>query len=177
MLEELAAVVVASAGGSDAELGNVGNVVGDAGTENHGDEGTGGAVAEDPGVVGFEDAAAGEADDVVEEAERAVEGAVLVVDEGVDVAGVGLVDELGCSLVGGGGPAGELDVLRKIEGCGVVAVETEDGASGQGEVVLHEEAGVHGETGVEEDFVDGAGVVEEELGFDAVDVGGIEEQV
>ena len=134
VLEELAAVVVASAGGADAELGDVGDVVGDARAEDHGDECAGGAIAEDPGVVGLEDAAAGEADDVVQEAEGAVEGAVLVVDEGVDVAGVGLVDEFGCGLVGGGGPAGEFDVGGQIEGCGVVAVEAEDGASGQGKL-------------------------------------------
>ena len=104
--EELSAVLVASAVGANAELGDVGDVFGDAGAEDHGGEDSGGAVAEDPGVVGLEDAATGEADDVVEEAEGAVEGAVLVVDEGVDVAGVGLVDELGCGLIGGGGPAG-----------------------------------------------------------------------
>ena len=50
-------------------------------------------------LVGIEDAAAGKADDVVQKAKRAVERAVLVVDEGVDVAGVGLVDQFGGRLV------------------------------------------------------------------------------
>ena len=59
----------------------------------------------------------------------------------------------------------------------MVAVEAEDGAFGQGEVVFHEKAWVHGEASVEEDVVDDAGVVEEELGLDAIDVGGVQEQV
>ena len=37
-------------------------------------------------AAGIEDSAAGEADDVVEETQGAVEGAVLVVDAGVDVS-------------------------------------------------------------------------------------------
>ncbi len=78
-------------------------------------------------MIGFEDAAAGEADDVVEEAERAVKGAVLIVDESVDVSDVGLLDELGCCLIVGGGPAGELDVVGQGR-CGAIAVEAEDGA-------------------------------------------------
>ena len=45
------------------------------------------------------------------------------------------------------------------------------------EVVLDEEAGVHGEAGGEKGFVDGAGVVEEELGFDALDAGGVVEEL
>ncbi len=99
VFQERFAEAVAATGGRDTELGDVGDVVGDAGAEDHGDEGAGAGVAEDPGLVRLEDAAAGEADDVVEEAEGAVEGAVLIVDEGVDVAGVGLVDEFGCGLV------------------------------------------------------------------------------
>ena len=59
----------------------------------------------------------------------------------------------------------------------MVAVEAQEAGFGQGEVVLHEEAGEHGEASGEEDVVDGAGVVEEELRFDAVDVGGVEEQI
>ncbi len=45
------------------------------------------------------------------------------------------------------------------------------------EVVLHEEAGVHGEAGGEEGVVDGAGVVEEELRLDAVDAGGVMQEL
>ncbi len=99
VLEEREAEVLSAVGGGDAELGDVGDVVGDAGAEEHADQGAGACVAEDPGGVGIEDAAAGEADDVVEEAQGAVEGAVLIVDAGVDVADVGLVDELGGGLV------------------------------------------------------------------------------
>ena len=56
-------------------------------------------IAEHPGGVGIEDAAAGEAHDVVEKAQGAVQGTVLVVDAGVDVADVGLVDQLGGRLI------------------------------------------------------------------------------
>jgi len=45
------------------------------------------------------------------------------------------------------------------------------------EVVLHEEARVHGEAGGEEDLVDGACVVEEKLGLDALDAGGVSEEL
>jgi hypothetical protein len=99
VLEEGDAEALSAVGFCDAELGDVGDVVGYAGAEKHSDEGAVAAIAQDPGGVGIEDAAAGEADDVVEEAQGAVEGTVLVIDAGVDVAGVGLVDELGCGLV------------------------------------------------------------------------------
>ncbi len=46
------------------------------GAEEHADEGSVAPVAENPGGGGIEDSAAGEADDVVEEAQGAVEGAV-----------------------------------------------------------------------------------------------------
>ena len=47
----------------------------------------------------------------------------------------------------------------------------------RGEVILHEEAGVHGEAGSEEGLVDGAGVVEEELRFDPLNAGGVLEEL
>jgi hypothetical protein len=67
--------------------------------QEHSDQRSAALVAEYPGGFGIEDAAAGEADDVVEEAQGPVEGAVLVVDAGVDVSDVGLVDELCGGLV------------------------------------------------------------------------------
>ena len=51
-------------------------------------------VTEHPRIGRVEDAAAGEADDVVQEAQRALDGGVLVVDLAVDVAEVGAVDEV-----------------------------------------------------------------------------------
>ena len=99
MVEEREAEVLAAIGGSDAELGDVSYVRGDAGAEEHADEGPVAAVAENPGSCGIEDSAAREADDVVEETKGAMEGAVLVVDTGVDVVEIGLVDQLGGSLV------------------------------------------------------------------------------
>ena len=128
-------------------------------------------IAEDPGGVGIEDSAAGEPDDVVEETQGAVEGAVLVVDAGVYMVEIGLVNEFGSCLVVVGRPTEKLDVrgqggrrrdLRRV---------------GRREVVLHKEAGIHGESGGEERLVDGAGIVEEELGFHALDAGGVAEEL
>ena len=171
VLEECEAEALPAIGAGDAELGDVSDVAGYAGAEKHSDDGSAAFVAEDPGCAGIEDSAAGEADDVVEETEGAVEGAVLVVDAGVDVVEIRLMDELGGCLVVVGGPAEEFDVrgqrgwgrnLRCVRGR---------------EVVLEEETGVHGESGGEKGFVDGAGVVEEELGFDALDVGRMLEEL
>ena len=107
----------------------------------------------------------------MEEAQGAVEGTVLVVDAGVDVVEIGLVDELGGGLVVVGGPAEEFDVRRKGGWWGDLR------SVGGREVVLHEKAGEHGEAGGEERLVDGAGVVEEELRFDALDAGGVVEEL
>ena len=94
VLEERQAQALSAIGRGDAELRDMGDVAGDARAEEHSDEHSVAFVAQHPGGVGIEDAAAGEADDVVEEAQGAVEGAVLVVDAGVDVALIGLVNEL-----------------------------------------------------------------------------------
>jgi len=67
VLEEREAEALSAIGTGDAELCDVGDVAGDAGAKKHSDDGSGLFVAEDPGGVGVEDAAAGEADDVVEE--------------------------------------------------------------------------------------------------------------
>ena len=165
VVEQRDAETLAAVGGCDAELGDVGDVGGYARAEEHADQCAVAPVAENPGGIGIEDAAAGEADDVVEEAEGAVEGAVLIVNAGIDVVEVGLVDEFGGSLVVIGGPLCEFDGGREICDGG--------GVAGWREIVLHEEAGIHGEAGGEEGLVDGAGVVEEELGFDALDAGGV----
>jgi hypothetical protein len=67
--------------------------------EDDADERAGAAIEDDEGGAGIEGAAAGEADDVIEEAERAGEGAVLIVDFGVDVAAIGGGDNGGGGLV------------------------------------------------------------------------------
>jgi hypothetical protein len=63
----------------------------------------------------------------------------------------------------------------------VVAVEAEDRGLGlgsrRGKVVLHEEAGVNGEALLQEGLFEVAGVVEQELGFDAIDIGGVLEKL
>lgn len=102
--EQDAAEVASAVSGGDAELRDVGDVGRDAGGEQDGDEGVGGTFADGEGAKGIEGAAAGEADDVVEEAEGAIQGAVLVVDVGVNVVGVGGLDEGGGGLVEGFGP-------------------------------------------------------------------------
>ena len=99
VVEEREAEVLTSVGRCDAELGYVSYVRSNAGAEEHADEGSVAAIAEDPGGGGIEDSAAGETDDVVEETQGAVERAVLVIDAGIDVVEIGLVDELGCGLV------------------------------------------------------------------------------
>ena len=45
------------------------------------------------------------------------------------------------------------------------------------EVVLHEQAGIHGEAGGEEGFVDRAGVVEQKLRLDPLDAGGVMQEL
>ena len=113
VLEQEASEARASVRRRDAELGDVSDVFGDTGAEDHAGESGGSGVAEDPGLACIEYTAAREADDVVQEAERAVEGTVLVVDEGVDVSGGGAVDELGGGRGVGGGPAAEFVVGRE----------------------------------------------------------------
>ena len=146
----------------------MGGVEGDAGAEEDSEEGVGGAVAEDEGGFGVEVAAAGEADDVVEEALGAGEGAVLIVDFGVDVADVAALNEFGGGVVEAGGPAAEFDVEGKGGGDGdcvifELAVEKE---AGQGA-----EAGGRGDGGLDKGRED-ALVEKQELRFDAADVGG-----
>src|SRR5208337_3854753 len=63
-----------------AELGDVSNVIADARAEEDSDAGLGGAMHGDERSGGIEDSAAGEAHDVVQEAQRSGDGAVLVVN-------------------------------------------------------------------------------------------------
>jgi hypothetical protein len=67
VLEEREAEALPAIGAGDAELRDVGDVAGYAGAEQHSDDGCAVFVAEEPGGGGIEHAAAGEADDVVEE--------------------------------------------------------------------------------------------------------------
>ena len=77
--------------------------------EDDADERAGAAIEDDEGGAGIEGAAAGEADDVIEEAERAGEGAVLIVDFGVDVAAIGGGNNGGGGLVLIFGPAAKFE--------------------------------------------------------------------
>ena len=136
----------------DADLGDVGGVVADAGTEHEGGEFFGAVLDDDLGGGGVEGAAAGKADDVVQEAERAGDGAVLVVDVAVEVAFVDAAmrrpaavksssRQVRSSIPGGsglGGRGASRSVLKEV------------GERG-GEVALHEEAGKDLESGAGED--------------------------
>ena len=114
VIEQRRAETEAAQRGADAELRDVRGVLADARAEDHGEDvwraRVGGTrVAQYPGALGVEDAAAGEAHDVVEETLRAVNAAVLVVDAAVDVADVGEMDELGGGLIERGLPGFERD--------------------------------------------------------------------
>jgi len=109
--QELSETVAALSGGY-AKLSNVRDIVGDTGAEHHADQSAVVSVSQYPGFVRVEDATAGEADDVVKETQRAVQGTVLVVYLRVDVSDVGVVNELCRSLVVVGGPWEEVDVGR-----------------------------------------------------------------
>ena len=166
--EQIAAEAPAAEVRRDAELGDVRDVVGDAGAEQQADEGAGAAAFKNPRVAWLKDTAAREADDVVEEAQRAVQRAVLVVDLGVDVALVREVDEVGGGLVVLGQPATKDDVavgrLRYAQ-CGVCV-----------QLALHEVAREAAEALVREERGEGAGGVEQELRLDALDAGAGEDE-
>ena len=108
--QEMLADAVAAVLGQGADLGDVADVVPDAGAEQDSDGGLGGTVDGDERGGRVEDSAAGKAHDVVEEAERAGDGAVLVVDVAIDVAGVGGGDDGGGGLVVVFGPAVNFDL-------------------------------------------------------------------
>ena len=114
--QQMLADAVAVEFGQGADLGDVADVVADAGAEQDSDAGLGGTVDGDEGGDRVEDSAAGKADDVVEEAERAGDGAVLVVDVAIDVSGVGGGDDGGGGLVVVFGPAVKFDLGRQRAG-------------------------------------------------------------
>jgi len=76
----------------DAKLGDVGDVFSYTGAQDYAHQGSPAGLAEHPGVRGIEDSAAGKANNVMQEAERAMERTILIVDPGINVANVGLVD-------------------------------------------------------------------------------------
>jgi hypothetical protein len=173
VMEQRRAEPMAAPGPGHAELGDVGDVLGDTGAEEEADEGSGVLVANDPGVSGLEGSASGEADDVVEEAQRAVEGTVLVINLRIDVVGVRVVNERGRSLVEVRGPGDKLSVFGQRRVGGAVDLQQRCGA----EIVLHEETRMRDEAGFEERAVQGSGVVEEELRFNAMNAGRVEEEL
>ena len=103
-------------------------------------------------------AAAGEDDDVAQEAQAAGFAAILVVNFAVDFVGVGEVDKAGAGFKAAIGPAVEAKAGR--EGF-VVEV-------GCGEVEKHELAAVETEVLSEVDGIE-SGAKGHELGFDAAD--------
>ena len=131
--------------GVDAKLGDVAALIADAGTEDEGDELAGTALNDNMRNLGREDAATCVADDVVKKALRAVVRAVLVVDDAVWVATVGLRDE----AAGGGeivfAPGAKLQAGGQIGGwVGPDALELldEEEAAKNLEARFAEEAGV-----------------------------------
>jgi len=146
--------------GEDAELGGVADAAADLAGEDGGDEVIAAGLMEDERSTGNELAAAGEQDDVFEEAESAGAAAVLVVDFAIDVIGVGKIDELGAGL--------EIAVVPAADTHAVGSARAMFG--GLLQVEEHELAGVKAETLVVERDVDGA-AERHELGFDAGEVG------
>ena len=71
----------------------------DAGAQEQALDDAGALFAEDPGVGCVEDAATGEADNVMQKALGAVSGAVLIVDLAVDVTEIGAVNEIAGGFV------------------------------------------------------------------------------
>ena len=115
-----------------------------------------------------EDAAAGEADDVVEEAQRSMHRAVLVVDHAVGMPAVGREDQLrggGQILVAPGAqfqPDGQMHARRSE-----VAIER----------APHQEPPVVLEARIEEDAGVGAGGVQQQLRFDAIHLRRVHQQL
>jgi hypothetical protein len=173
LLQEEGADAFVTPGVGDAELGDVANVGVDARAEDHAGHGAGAPVAQHPGELRLEDAAAGEADDVVQEAQRAVQGAVLVVDEGVGVAGVGGVDQFAGGLVVLRRPGGEGEFGRQALGLGGEL----GGAAAAAEIALQEEALADVEAGGGVGSGEIAGVEEQHLSLDAFDMGGVAEHL
>jgi hypothetical protein len=162
--EEMLADAVATVFGKSADLGDVAYVVAHPGAEQECNAGAGGTVDGYERRDGVEDSAAREAHDVVEEAQRAGDGAVLVVDITVDVAPVGRGDDAGSRLIIGFGPAMNFNVWRKRAGwLGAGSLD------GPGE----EESAIAAETLVYERGDEVIGGMDEELGLDPMQSGGL----
>jgi len=99
MSQERLPQMLAAAAADDAELRDVRDLIGDAGTEHNTDQCAGARLAEHPRVLRIEDTAAGKTHDVMQKTKRSMQRAVLVVDASVDVSGISLVNQLRCGLI------------------------------------------------------------------------------
>src|ERR1700687_3212706 len=99
--------------GEHAHLSDVPNVGTHPRAEDQADQGLVAALEDHEGCLGIESAASGEAHYVVEKAQRAGEGAVLIVDLGIDMAAVGGGDQRGGGLVFLLGPGTDFKLGRK----------------------------------------------------------------
>jgi hypothetical protein len=152
----------------DAELGDVATLVADAGAKDKGDQLAGAAFDHYMRDLRRKYATAGVANDVVKKSLRAVMGTVLVVDDAVGVAAVGLRDE----PAGGGqvvfAPGAELQAGSQI-GCRVGPESLE--------LLDKEEPAEDLETGRAEEVGVLARGVEQKLRLDAVDVWRVEQRL
>jgi len=148
--------------GKGADLGDVSDIGADARAEQDSDAGVGGTVESDERGGWIEDSAAGKANDVVQKAQGAGDGAVLVVDVAIDVSAIGGGDDVGGRLVVNLAPAMNLNLAgKRADRRGVGA------SDGEGEKKTAVTAKTFGEKWLGEAI----GGVDEELGFDATDSG------
>jgi hypothetical protein len=160
--EKMLANAVAAIFREGADLRDVSYVVTHAGTEQDSDASVSRAVEGYERRGGVEDSAAGEAHDVVEEAERAGDGAVLVVDVAVNVSAVCRGNDVGSRLIVGFGPAMNFNVRRKQAGGLRIVV-----LNGQ----IEEETAIATEAFVQKWCDKVTGGMDEELGFDTMETG------
>ena len=135
----------------DANLGDVAAQGADAGAEDEGHQFVAGAVNDDMRGWWAEDSAAGVADDIVEEAQGAMHGAVLIVDETVGMITIGFGDK----PAGGGQivivPGAQFEARGQVVGGRAPAV---------GKLPHHVEAAEDLEAGIAKDGGVGAGKME-----------------
>jgi len=124
----------------NAELSDMSDVACYARAEQHSDKRAGMAVAQHPRGVGIEDPTAGKADYVVKETQRAVQGAVLIVDACVDVSKVALMYQFCSGLIKVSHPAREFNLAREFE---FVLISSRDVARRELKVILHKQPRVH----------------------------------
>src|SRR5271163_4610198 len=99
--------------GEHADLRDVANIGAHQRAENEADERARAALDNNEGCPGIKSAASRKAHDVVEKAQRAGKGAVLIVDLGIDVAAVGGSDQGGGGLIFLLGPGTYFELRRK----------------------------------------------------------------